>query len=428
MNFKKRATSLLVVATILFSSINISFADGTRVVSIGTNLTQEQKETMLKYFGIEKDEAMIFEVNNEQERKYLKGIIPDAQIGSKTYSCAYVEPTSSDKINVKTVNLTYITSSIISSAVATATGGEFGANIVAGSPFAVSGTGALTGVLLALEDATGKELDEEKKELANEEMVVTGEIGKDIGAEKATGVINSIKTEIIKNNTSDTTQIAETINNVSNNYNVTLNIDQQKKIEELMLKISEQDYNYKEMKGTLESINKDINSKLDEMGESIQTGILDNIKGWFTNIGDWFSNLFNSKNDDLGILENTNDSLLGENVKIDATDKNAINLPSSEEVEGFFAKIWNWITGLFNNDKSQESTSDEDNNNEILFDENSNFEIDESLTTESNDTLNNNEVENTDTNIDNVTNTDTSDLNSELNNDTTSDDNTNIEE
>ena len=430
MNFKKRATSLLIVATVLFGSINISFADGTRVVSIGTNLTQEQKETMLKYFGVKKDEVMIFEVNNEQERKYLEGIIPNSQIGSKTYSCAYVEPTSSDKINVKTVNLTYITSNIISSAVATATGGEFGANIVAGSPFAVSGTGALTGVLLALEDATGKELDEDKKELANEEMVVTGEISEDIGAEKATGVINSIKTEIIKNNTSDVTQIAETINNVSNNYNITLNVDQQKKIEELMLKIAEQDYNYKEMKGTLESINKDINSKLDEMGESIQTGILDTIKGWFTGFGDWFSNLFSSKNDDLGILENTNDSLLGENVKIDATDKNAINLPSSEEVEGFFAKIWNWFTGLFNNNKSEELNTNEVNNNEVLFDENPSFEIDDSLTTESNDTLDNATVENSDMSIDNITEEDinTYDSNSELNDDTTSDDNTDIEE
>lgn len=230
MKFKKRATSLLVIATIMLSSINLSFADSTKVVSIGTNLTQEQKDTMLKYFGIKENEAMIFEVNNEQERKYLEGIIPDAQIGTKTYSCAYVEPTSSDRINVKTVNLTYVTSSIISSAVATATGGEFGANIVAGSPFAVSGSGALTGILLALEDATGKELNEEKKELANEEMVITGEISEDIGAEKATGVINSIKTEVIKNNTSDTTQIAETINNVTNNYNITLNADQQKKL------------------------------------------------------------------------------------------------------------------------------------------------------------------------------------------------------
>lgn len=421
MSFKKRATTALLVATVLFNGISISFADGTRVVSIGANLTQEQKETMIQYFGVKKDEVVMFEVNNEQERKYLNGIIPNSQIGTKTYSCAYVEPTSSDKINVKTVNLTYITSSIISSAVATATGGEFGANIVAGSPFAVSGTGALTGILLALEDATGKELDEDKKELANEEMVVTGEISEDIGAEKATGVINSIKTEIIKNGTSDTNQIAETINNVTNNYNITLNSEQQEKIEELMLKISEQDYDYKEMKGTLESINKDIDSKLGEMGESIQKGILSTMKGWLTDLGDWCSNLFNNK-EDLGILENTNDSLLGENVKIDATDIKAINLPSNEEVEGFFSKIWNWVSGLFDN-KSKDSNDNTINNNE-----NSNLQINENLTTESSETLNDNTVEYSDEHTDdNVNNTDNVDI-SNLDSQTTNLENINIEE
>ena len=35
---------------------------------------------------------------------------------------------------------------------------------------------------------------------------------------------------------------------------------------------------------------------------------------------------------------------LGENAVIDATNENAINLPSSEQVEGFFAKIWHWFT------------------------------------------------------------------------------------
>lgn len=141
MSFKRKVTSLTIIATIALGSLNLAFADGTRVVSIGTNLTQEQKDKMLQYFGVKENEAMIFEVNNEQERKYLEGIVPDAQIGSKTFSCAYVEPTSNDKINVKTVNLSYVTSNMISSAVATATGGKFGANIVAGSPFTVSGTG-----------------------------------------------------------------------------------------------------------------------------------------------------------------------------------------------------------------------------------------------------------------------------------------------
>ena len=205
----------------------------------------------------------------------------------------------------------------------------------------------------AFEDATGKTLDEDKKELASEELIITGDLGENIGADKATGIVNDIKTEIIKNNTSDTIQIADTINNVTNNYNVTLTTEQQKQLEDLMSKISQQDYDYKEMKDTLNGIKDTINEKLDAIGEGPSKGFFETIKGWFEGIGDWFKNLFDgNKEKDLGILGSTNDELLGENAVIDATDKNAINLPSSEEVEGFFAKIWNWFTGLFKNDES----------------------------------------------------------------------------
>ena len=60
----------------------------------------------------------------------------------------------------------------------------------------------------AFENATGKNLDEDKKELASEELITTGDLGDDIGQDKATGIINDVKADIIKNNTSDKTQIA----------------------------------------------------------------------------------------------------------------------------------------------------------------------------------------------------------------------------
>ena len=215
----------------------------------------------------------------------------------------------------------------------------------------------------AFEDATGKALDETKKEIASEELIITGSLGEDIGADKATAIVNDIKTEIIKNNTSDTTQIAETINNVVNNYNITINASQQQQLEELMKKISEQDYNYNEMKKTLNGIKNTIEEKLEAIGEGIDRGFFENIfktiKDWFTGFGEWFNGLFSNKEEDSGILGSTNDALLGENAIIDATDESTINLPSSEEVEGFFAKIWNWFTGLFNSDNSNKV---EDNN------------------------------------------------------------------
>lgn len=358
-NFKKKLISTLTII-ITLSSITFSFADGARVVTLGADLSEEQKNKMLSYFGVNKDEVVILEVNNQEERAYLEGIASEAQLGTKTFSCAYVEPTASGNgINVKTANLTWLTSSMVASTLTTA--GLTDANCVVASVFPVSGTGALTGIMKAFEDATGEALDEEKKELASEELIITGDLGEEIGQDKATGVINDIKTEIIKNNTSDTNQIAETINNVTNNYNITLNPSQQQQIEDLMVKISEQDYNYNEMKDTLNGIKDIVDEKLEAMGEDIKKGVIETITGFFTGIGDWFAGLFDNSSD-MGILENTNDSLLGENAVIDATNEETINLPTQEEAHGFFEKIWNWFIGLFNNDSSNESL--EDNTNE----------------------------------------------------------------
>lgn len=357
-NFKKRFLTLSLTAILSLSSLGLVFADGTRVVTLGSNLTQAQKDTMLKYFGVNKDEVVILEVNNQEERKYLQGVASEAQLGKKTYSCAYVEPTKSGSgINVKTANITWATPAMVATTLSTA--GLTDADVVIAANFPVSGTGALTGIMKAFEDATGKPLEEDKKELASEELITTGDLGDDIGQDKATGIVNDVKTEIIKNNTKDTVQIAETINNVVNNYNVTLTDEQMVKLEGLMEKISKQDYDYSEMKNALESVSDVVNENLSAIGENVNTGFFDGIKNFFTGIGDWFKGLFSGESDGSSILDNTNDSLLGENAQIDATDKSTINLPSSEQVEGFFAKIWHWFTGLFNNDSNNQNNTEQ---------------------------------------------------------------------
>lgn len=357
-NFKKRFLTLSLTAVLSLSSLGLVFADGARVVTLGSNLTQAQKDTMLKYFGVNKDEVVILEVNNQEERKYLQGVASEAQLGKKTYSCAYVEPTKSGSgINVKTANITWATPAMVATTLSTA--GLTDADVVIAANFPVSGTGALTGIMKAFEDATGKPLEEDKKELASEELITTGDLGDDIGQDKATGIVNDVKTEIIKNNTKDTVQIAETINNVVNNYNVTLTDEQIAKLEGLMEKISKQDYDYSEMKNALESVSDVVNENLSAIGENVNTGFFDGIKNFFTGIGDWFKGLFSGESDGSSILDNTNDSLLGENAQIDATDKSTINLPSSEQVEGFFAKIWHWFTGLFNNDSNNQNNTEQ---------------------------------------------------------------------
>ncbi len=365
MGLKKKISALLICGAIILGNVNIAYADGANVVTLGTNLSAEQKQIVLDYFGVKENEVVILEVNNQEERKYLEGVATEAQLGTRTYSCAYVQPTSKGNgLNVKTVNLTYVTSSMIASTLTTC--GITDANVIAMTPLSggVSGTGALTGIMKAFEDATGEPLDETKKEIASEELVITGDLGEDIGQDKATGVINDIKTEIIKNNTQDTIQIADTINNVTNNYNVNLTPEQQQQLESLMTKVAEQDYNYKEMKDALNSVKDVVNEKLNEIGEKVPSNLIDSIKEWFTGIGDWFSGLFNNNDKDLGILETTNDDLLGDNVIVDATDKDAIKLPTAEETQGFFEKIWNWFTSLFNNESDTNEPVNSENSTE----------------------------------------------------------------
>lgn len=356
MVFKKKFISSMLCLSLILGNVTFAHADSSKVVTLGADLSASQKQTVLDYFGVKEDEAVILEVNNLEERKYLQGIASEAQLGTKTFSCAYVEPAKKGNgINVKTANLTYVTSSMIASTLATC--GVEDANVIAMTPLSggVSGTGALTGVMKAFEDATGEELSEEKKEIASEELITTSDLGDEIGQDEAAGIINDVKADIIKNGTQDTTQIAETINNVTNNYNITLTPDQEKQITNLMTKIAEQDYDYDKLKSTFKNVSDAVDKNLEKAGINIKRS-----EGFFTSIGNWFKDLF-SGSKDLGILENTNDQVLGDDVKVDATDKDAIKEAVSNE--GFWSRIRSWFSNLFNSSNKNDSEKSEDNTN-----------------------------------------------------------------
>ena len=69
---RKRMISLAICASVVLGSMSLVFADGARVVTLGANLSSEQKATMLKYFGVNENEVVLLEVNNQEERKYLE--------------------------------------------------------------------------------------------------------------------------------------------------------------------------------------------------------------------------------------------------------------------------------------------------------------------------------------------------------------------
>ena len=250
---KKRILSSIVLGFALaVCCVMPAMADSRRVVTLGADLTQDQQNTMLKYFGVNADSVDIIYINNNDERKHLGSYVPLEQIGTKTFSCALVAPTTKGGIQVKTANLSWVTCNMIASTLSTS--GVTNCQVVAASPFEVSGTGALTGVIMAYETASDVTLDESKKELANEELVATGNLADEVGQSKATAVINETKLQVIENNITDISEITNIVNNISNDYDVTISDDQSEEIAGLMQKIAEQEYDITQLKATLERV------------------------------------------------------------------------------------------------------------------------------------------------------------------------------
>ena len=265
---KKRS---LIVAALCSMCLAVStpmpvMADASKVVTLGADLTDEQKNTMMKYFKADASQVQIITVNNQDERTYLGKYISSEQIGTRTLSCAYVKPTQSGGIKVRTANLNYVTCNMLANALSTA--GISNCEAVAACPYEVSGTGALTGVMMAYESASGKQLDSTKKDLATKEVVVTGDVAKQVGGDNATNIINQAKLQIIGDNVQNADEIYNIVNNIAVQNNVSLSSDELTTITALLQEIVQQNYDIQDMKQTLESIQQNLNKTSDDDNSS----------------------------------------------------------------------------------------------------------------------------------------------------------------
>lgn len=264
MRKSKLAAALLCSASLVLSGTSVpTMADSMKVVTLGADLTDEQKNTMMRYFNVDSSQVQILTITNQDERDHLSAYVPLEQIGTRTVSCAYVKPTQSGGIKVRTANLNWVTCNMIATSLSTS--GVKNCEVVAACPFEVSGTGALTGIQMAYETATGELLDETKKELATEEMVVTGNLADEVGKNDATTVMNNSKMQVIKDNVQNIDDIYNIVINVAQENNVALDSDQLDEIVNLLQGIAQQEYDYDDMKETLEQVNQ--NTSSDGLGE-----------------------------------------------------------------------------------------------------------------------------------------------------------------
>ena len=280
-------------------------ADSAKVVTLGADLTQEQKNTMMNYFKADASQVQILTVTNADEREYLGNYIPLEQIGTRTLSCAYVKPTQSGGIKVRTANLNYVTGRMIANALSTA--GISNCEAVAACPYEVSGTGALTGVMMAYESASGQKLDSTKKDLATKEVVVTGNLAQQVGEDNATNIINQAKLQIIGQNVQNADEIYNIVNNIAVENNVTFSSEEMDTIVSLLQQIAQQSYDIEQMKTTLEEIQESIDKEDDP--QATETPAPE--EGQDAEGGDA---------DDEDITQNVDPGVLGDDVKESSTE------------------------------------------------------------------------------------------------------------
>lgn len=264
------------------------------ILALGSDLTDAQEAALRKYFNAPDGTNTIY-VTDEVIIKQL-GLDPNdpANYAGGCYSSAYVKLLDDNSgINVKATNLTEVTESMLMNALITS--GITAADVKVSSPFKVTGTSALSGILAGVEEVGGFEISLKQKETAQKEIETTVEVGDEIGSEEASTIINDIKTEVIKEQPKTEEEIKKIVENITNQYNVNISINAKDSIVNLMSHVNDLGLDYSELKSSLKEASNKLSNNLKELGIKLkEEGFFEKIKNWFVDLWDKFINLFRS--------------------------------------------------------------------------------------------------------------------------------------
>ncbi|WP_042458028.1 DUF1002 domain-containing protein [Neobacillus dielmonensis] len=285
----KKIGILLLAAVLFISPIRTlaDMAEGDMIVTLGENLTEEQKVKLLDEMDAPSD-VQIVTVSNQEEHQYLGNYIAKSLIGTKAISSSAITiAPSGSGVSVKTKNISWVTDEMYINALITA--GVKDANIYITAPFSVSGTAALTGIIKAYEISADKTIPEEVKQAANEEMVETAKLGDSIGKENAAALIAKIKEEIAKNKPENDEELKNIIEQAAKELNVTLTDDQIKSLIDLFNKLKNLNIDWNQ-------VGDQLNKAKDKITKFLQSeegqGFLEKLKQFFISLIDAIKAIF----------------------------------------------------------------------------------------------------------------------------------------
>lgn len=283
---------ILIYLMLCFLMINpvhtfADIAEGDMIVTLGENLTEDQKNSLLSEMGAPND-VLIVTVSNQEEHQYLGKYVSKSLIGTKAISSSaiIIEPKGSG-ITVETKNINWVTDEMYVNALITA--GVKDAKIYITAPITVSGTAALTGIIKAYEISADKTIPEEVKQAANQEMVETAKLGDSIGDQNAAALIAKVKEEIAKNKPKNDEELRKIIEQAAKDLNVNLTDDEMQRLMDFFNKLKDLNIDWNQ-------ISDQLNKAKDRISKFLQSeegqGFLEKIKQFFIWLIDAIKSIF----------------------------------------------------------------------------------------------------------------------------------------
>ncbi len=286
----KRLVAALLCATLIiggYAGTALAYEEGDARVTIGADLTAEQKAQIYTDFGIKQGDVPEIVVTNKNEREYLEGIAPEGKIGSVALSCVYITILAEDSgLDITTKNINWCTADMYTNALVTA--GITDAKVVISAPFPVSGTAALTGIYRAYEDITGQTLSELAKTVGVEELITTGALAEYIGSEEATEIVNELKKILDQTQTMTDDEVRAEIKRIAAQYNVVLSDAQVEQLLKLCRSLEKLDVD--ELRQKLINLANTV-KKASQASQAI-TKFEQTVKEFFASVGAFFAKLF----------------------------------------------------------------------------------------------------------------------------------------
>lgn len=265
---------------------------GVPIVVYGANLSEAEKDSVKKSLKVnENPEVEEITVSGNDLAKYIK----DSNASSRMYSSAKITRKDAGKglvIEIVTPsNITQVTSEMYANAMLTA--GIEDATVQVAAPKAVTGHSALVGIYKAYEVTTGKTLDIERTDVANEELSVATTIADSAGVDdaKVAELLTEIKKQIAELKPATREDVEKIVQEQLDKLEINLSEQDRQLLVDLMDKISKLDIDFSKWSEQLNDISNTIQEKFGSLMED--EGFWTSVKNFFADLKDTVSTWFN---------------------------------------------------------------------------------------------------------------------------------------